>query len=648
LRAYKLQFTAYKRLADTTCNVDARMIAFLGPNEAGKSSVMQALDWATEAGTALPPILLNRDLTEPPKGPIVQVSYGLEDSDRGLLADLSLDGEVNTFILAKHADGQIRTGLYPAPRRDPAPFEAALGAVATVEQQLVAAESSGSATDATEVKRLLEATKTYVQDTEAVWDGDWDENFDSLISWLREPPPNDEGDEPASDARDSAAADLLSSARDILRAAHPARLARQRLHEHAPKFVLFDQRDRDLVSAYDLADEQVRAAAPPALANLAWIADLNLNDLWSVVASGDRARASTLEVRANKRLQERLGPKWRQEQIDVQFNMDGTNLEVQIVERHPDGAVTPIGERSDGLRIFVALVAFLARREFATPPVLLVDEIETHLHLDAQADLVEVLTSDVDATQVFYTTHSPGCLPRDLGTGLRLVTPDPANRSASLLKNDFWTSKRPGFTPLLFAMGAGAAAFSALRRAVFCEGASDMILLPSLFRAATGLDDIGFQIAQGLSSYNGSAVELEEAAARVAYLLDGDEGGTALRKRLVDMGIPSDRIFQFETDLASEDFVDRARYLEVINELVRGTGSAVPDVMANDLPDGQTVSRSIEEWCTAHSISPPGKTVVVTALVNSPEALRLAPAAAEELRRVHTLLTAALATTGGS
>lgn len=97
--------------------------------------------------------------------------------------------------------------------------------------------------------------------------------------------------------------------------------------------------------------------------------------------------------------------------------------------------------------------AFLASGGWQVPPVLLIDEAETHLHFDAQADLVSVLLKSVDAEQVLYSTHSPGCLPSDLGTGIRLVTRDPED-AASLIKSDFWAGQEPGFAPLLFAMGA--------------------------------------------------------------------------------------------------------------------------------------------------------------------------------------------------
>jgi predicted ATP-dependent endonuclease of OLD family len=51
--------------------------------------------------------------------------------------------------------------------------------------------------------------------------------------------------------------------------------------------------------------------------------------------------------------------------------------------RIPKSAVT-------GLRWLIALHAFLAARG-AQKPILLVDEAETHLHYDAQADLIDAL-----------------------------------------------------------------------------------------------------------------------------------------------------------------------------------------------------------------------------------------------------------------
>lgn len=177
--------------------------------------------------------------------------------------------------------------------------------------------------------------------------------------------------------------------------------------------------------------------------------------------------------------------------------------------------------------MFVALAAFVATRSTVTSPVLLIDEAETHLHYDAQADLVNMLLTQGEAAQVIYTTHSPGCLPPDLGTGIRVIAPAQSDPAISEVRNAFWVDHVAGFSPLLFAMGAGAAAFTTTRYAVIAEGASEMILLPSLIRAATGLDFLPYQVAPGLSEAPTSQYpKLDLQAARVAFAVDGDSGGS--------------------------------------------------------------------------------------------------------------------------
>ena len=97
----------------------------------------------------------------------------------------------------------------------------------------------------------------------------------------------------------------------------------------------------------------------------------------------------------------------------------------------------PIRERSDGLRQFVALVALAAHQPNPVPPILLIDEVETHLHYNAQADLIEVLTEQNAARQIVYTTHSAACLPQDLGLGVRVVE-GLGERTASKVRQNFW------------------------------------------------------------------------------------------------------------------------------------------------------------------------------------------------------------------
>ena len=118
-------------------------------------------------------------------------------------------------------------------------------------------------------------------------------------------------------------------------------------------------------------------------------------------------------------------------------------------------------------------------------PILLIDEADIHLHYDAQADLIQMLSHQQQAAQVIYTTHSAGCLPKDLGTGVRLVEPN-KDQERSGVENWPW-QKDQGFGPLLLGMGASTLAFVPTRAALIGEGGSEIVLLPTLIREAVGL-----------------------------------------------------------------------------------------------------------------------------------------------------------------
>ena len=272
--------------------------------------------------------------------------------------------------------------------------------------------------------------------------------------------------------------------------------AANRIHVRAPNFLLFSEADRSLLSEYDIQTKAAVTAPPAALANLTRLAQLDLVQLRAAIKANDDGRVVTMQNRANRRLASAFTRSWRQSAITVELNVQRSILKILIKEN--DDIVTGFDERSAGLRMFVALAAFIASQNTAVPPVLLIDEAENHLHYDAQADLVNMLLTQQEAAQVIYTTHSPGCLPPDLGTGIRAVVPSKSEPAVSEVRNSFW-AHAAGFSPILLAMGAGAAAFTASRYAVLAEGASEMILMPSLIRAATSLATLPYQVAPGLS-----------------------------------------------------------------------------------------------------------------------------------------------------
>lgn len=327
---------------------------------------------------------------------------------------------------------------------------------------------------------------------------------------------------------------------------------------------------------------------------------------------------------------------------------------LRILMREPEESYyTTIDERSDGLRQFVALLAFAALEGAQQVPILLIDEAETHLHYDAQADLVQVLRKQDMVSKVIYTTHSIGCLPEDLGAGARLIEVDKSAPRTSTIQNWFWLSHRPGFCPLLFGMGASTLAFIPVRNAVVTEGPSDIILWPTLLREAINSSHLGFQIVPGLSEANRSEIiQLDREAPSIAYLVDSDGGGKKLLKKLTDEGISRDRIFLIPTngkqELTVEDLIDKETYLHAVNEELyrcHGQGISFP---SSKLPaEGRTAA--IKTWCKRQGIDPPSKRAVAYHVLDLGMGKSiLAKRYYHPLQKLYSAINAALQITGSS
>ena len=93
-----------------------------------------------------------------------------------------------------------------------------------------------------------------------------------------------------------------------------------------------------------------------------------------------------------------------------------------LIVGHPDYGRLPLSALSDGVRNMVALIADIARRCASlnphlsdaaarlTPGVLLIDEVDMHLHPRWQQLIVALLREAFPALQIILTTHSPHVL----------------------------------------------------------------------------------------------------------------------------------------------------------------------------------------------------------------------------------------------
>jgi predicted ATP-dependent endonuclease of OLD family len=296
------------------------------------------------------------------------------------------------------------------------------------------------------------------------------------------------------------------------------------------------------------------------------------------------------------------------------------------------------------MRAFIALMAYTAvRAPGDQPPILVVDEAEMHLHYAAQAELVRVLGEQTAASQVIYTTHSAGCLPEDLGTGVRVVVPIEGSERSTVV-NSFWEDE-PGFTPLLRGMGmaASALAFTPARFVVFAEGPTELVLLPTLLREATDQQSLGFQIAPGLalvSRRTASGLELE--AARVQYVVDSDHEGRKIKRVLRRGGVDEEDIHELringEDGFTIEDFVEAEAYRLAVNEELRRSHGLAEAVKPSEVPHKGRVA-AVKRWCGKNGVQEPNKVAVARHIVEMRgERPLVATAGREPLRACYLLL----------
>jgi predicted ATP-dependent endonuclease of OLD family len=619
----RLNLSGFRRFLKADAHLHGRLMALVGPNEAGKSSLLDALEHLNTTDR-FDPGDLSHEMEFADDDTILRARFLLEQKDHDAIAHLLGGAEARWFVLAKRRGGQLATALEPALELD-----------LTQRRKVLAAANR------------LRAT-TWGSALQAGESNDVGARLDSVLESL-------DGDDlllPDDRQEYAALAESLATTESASKSArkfaeklqalvavepteHPQAEARRILSSRRPLFLKFSQAHRDLQYVYELNGMDLDSP-PVALANLAMLAKLNLGQILLAVQAGDYAAPERPIEDANKALADFFENSWTQSGVTVRLSHHETRLHVLISS--PVGPYSSIREHSDGLREFVALATFAEVHGYGERDlVLLIDEAETHLHYNAQADLIRVLDLQRAAAAVIYTTHSAGCLPEDLGGSVRVVVR--TDDLWSEIQNAFWT-RGVGFDPLLLGMGASALVFGAVRKAAIAEGATDLIALPALLREANSLSSLGYQIAPGVAEASTTAIaDLELQAAKAAYVVDDDAGGRAHRAKLRAAGIDSTRIFFLGKGTARgyalEDLIRKELFLSYVNEELARSGRA-ERMKVGDIPN-KSRWQAVAKWCKVRNYGEPKKVSIATAIAINARVERpvLSPIGARILRALH-------------
>ncbi|HXG73684.1 MAG TPA: AAA family ATPase [Candidatus Nitrosotenuis sp.] len=164
---------------------------------------------------------------------------------------------------------------------------------------------------------------------------------------------------------------------------------------------------------------------------------------------------------ASRRLTDRLNPAWKGDPIHVDLRYNpGNIMSVVISDVHKDGTVTNTGllsRRAEGFKwTFSFIVNFAAETQRAElkEAILLLDEPARNLHPAQQMGISDLLKSLAGSNQVLYATHSPFMI-FDYTPGNLLVVELDKRRHLSRIYYDYWNADDATLIPILYGLSRG-------------------------------------------------------------------------------------------------------------------------------------------------------------------------------------------------
>lgn len=539
-----LKLKGYCRFKEkVTLNLSGKLIALLGSNEAGKTSILNALV-SLNADGAISKDDMYKTTTDDPEETYIKARFLLSPEE---IKNANLVPNSKLEICKKSDVKGIREfEIYPSPeKRDLLPRQKMAELMKTTLNDQTFMEAINNA-EANGQLKLQNYFNFISSKEENLLPQPFKQNSQLCLNLLKL-----EGLEPFDD-KIKVVIEEVQTLLDIEKTPNPTEFAINVLKPMLPIFLLFSDEDRQLKYQYPVAE---LSNPSKSLTTLAGLAELDLKILSKAITDSDSARVRGLLKTANKKLSATFDDKWSQSHLEVELDVNNKSLEILLSEG--DDKYTELKLRSDGFRQFLALVSFASSLKEENV-ILLIDEVELHLHYDGQADLLQALAKQSFAKKIVYSTHSIGCLPEDLG-GIKIVERT-KDEFTSTIENKFWKVGN-GFAPLLPKIGAQQLAFLPLRNAVIVEGPMDMLLLPLMFQQAIERDYVGFLIAHGISEQSLSQTShFEGDGLKVIYLTDCDGDGKKFKKQLIANRVDDNRIFNLPGDIN----VDIVRLEELI------------------------------------------------------------------------------------
>ncbi|MEX0862715.1 AAA family ATPase [Nitrosopumilus sp.] len=319
--------------------------------------------------------------------------------------------------------------------------------------------------------------------------------------------------------------------------------------------------------------------------NLFYLAELDIKELDEVKESP--SKCIKLLNAASNRLTKKLNPAWKGDPIHVDLRYNpGNIMSVVISDVHKDGTITNTGllnRRAEGFKwTFSFIVNFAAETQRAElkEAILLLDEPARNLHPTQQMGISDLLKNLAGSNQVLYATHSPFMI-FDYTPGNLLVVELDKRKHLSRIFYDYWNADDKTLTPILYGLCRGQVESivdremgTNSRPIIIVETMSDAMYL-NAFDKFLQDPNISMNPLNVIAAYNKNsvlplAIFYRNHGYRTFILLDNSDESKQISAQLVSNEFSSIQTIFFEREgkkLESiEDYIALEDYLYPVNQ----------------------------------------------------------------------------------
>jgi len=319
--------------------------------------------------------------------------------------------------------------------------------------------------------------------------------------------------------------------------------------------------------------------------NLLYLAELEIEKLEELKNSPSKL-IKFLNT-ASRKLTERLNPSWKGEAINVELRLNpGNILSVVLSDVHKDGTITNTGllnRRAEGFKwTFSFIINFAAETQKAElkEAILLLDEPARNLHPTQQMGISDLLKNLAGSNQVLYATHSPFMI-FDYTPGNLLVVELDRKKHLSKIFYDYWKADDATLTPILYGLSKGLVDSITNREMgynsrplIIVEAMSDTMYLNAFDKFLQdpniSMNPLNIVTAYSKNSVLPLSIFYHTHGYNTFVLLDNDHESIQIAEQLKNNKFSETQIISFESNgnllQSIEDYMEIDDYLYAVNQ----------------------------------------------------------------------------------